>query len=165
MPSNWCPHCDRVMGVAVMTKPFSFSITSWHIMVITIALSVAFMWPTWAAFNGYWLESTRYSHGHLIVLISAYLLYQQKAILDEYLPRPSFLAVPVLASLIFVWLVAVLGSIQALQMIVTPLLIWVLCLALLGWQLARRLILGVGYLYLAVPVWGGGQLHFAVSDR
>ena len=140
-----------------VSRPVSLLLTPWVLVVVLLGLSTVFLWPTWQTLHGYWPESTRYSHGHLVVLISAYLLYRLKPVLSNAELQPALWALLPLSVFIFIWLVAVLGSIQAIHEIVLPLILWTMCLTVFGWKVARRMGLAIGYLYLAIPIWESGN--------
>ena len=142
---------------ADMSRPASLLLTPWVLAVALLGVSTVLLWPTWQTLHGYWPESTRYSHGHLVVLISAYLLYRLKPALSNAELQPALWALLPLFVFIFIWLVAVLGSIQAIHEIVLPLILWTMCLTVFGWKVARRMVLAIGYLYLAIPIWESGN--------
>ncbi len=109
-------------------------------------------------FAYFWLTSQRFSHGHLIVVISAYLLYTRRGAIKSTAARPCFVAFVPLVALLVIWLVAVLASIQAIQQIVLPLILWLMFLAVLGWAIAKQVSVLIAYLYLAIPVWESGNI-------
>ena len=131
--------------------------SSWNLAIAICVLSVVFLWPTWASLHDFWLTSQRFSHGHLILLISAYLLFKQRDTISDIAPRPCFAAFVPLAGLLVIWLVAVLASIQVIHQLVLPLILWTMFLAVLGWAIAKQVWVLVAYLYLAIPVWEGGN--------
>jgi len=140
-----------------MSKSPASPFSSWTLVVALVGLSVLFLWPTWASLNEFWLMSTRYSHGHLIAIISAYLIFVQRDELSRIPARPCIAAFLPLAVLLAVWLVAVLASVQAIHQIVLPAILWLVLLAVTGWAIARRLWAQVAYLYLAIPIWESGN--------
>ena len=131
--------------------------SSWNLAIAICVLSVVFLWPTWASLHDFWLTSQRFSHGHLILLISAYLLFRQRDTIRDIAPRPCFAAFVPLAGLLVIWLVAVLASIQVVHQLVLPLILWSMFLAVLGWAIAKQVWVLLAYLYLAIPVWEGGN--------
>ena len=140
-----------------MSRVSSSWVSPWSLAVAVCVLSVVFLWPTWRSLHESWIVSTRYSHGHLIVLICGYLLYRQREVLSGMNAKPAFLALVPFAVLLTIWLIAVLASIQAIQMAVLPLILGTMLLVVLGWSAAKRLWMFVAYLYLAIPVWESGN--------
>lgn len=140
-----------------MPKFFSAPLSSWHFVVAVCGISVIFLWPTWVSLHEFWLASTRFTHGHLILVIFAYLVFVQRDVLRRLPPRPFFPALVLLAALLAVWLVAVLASIQAIHQLVLPAIIWTMLLVVAGWKVAKGLWAQVAYLYLAVPIWESGN--------
>ena len=130
---------------------------SWNLTIGICVLAVAFLWPTWASLHEYWLTSQRYSHGHLILLISAYLLFKQRDTISNIAPKPCFASFVPLASLLVIWLVAILASIQVMHQMVLPMILWFMFLAVLGWRIAKQVSVPIAYLYLAIPVWESGN--------
>ncbi|MEQ8205759.1 MAG: EpsI family protein [Woeseia sp.] len=131
--------------------------TPWAVLLGIFAVSVLALWPTWLSLHGFWLESSRYSHGYLIVAIIAYMLYCLRPRFAAAPASPSLVGLAGLAGLLSVWTIANLGSIQAIHQILLPAILWLAALSVLGWRLAGVLLLPIGYLYLAVPIWESGN--------
>lgn len=131
--------------------------TPWAVLLAIFAVSVLALWPTWLSLHGFWLESSRYSHGYLIVAIIAYMVYRLRPQFAGAQASPSLLGLAALAVLLSVWSIANLGSIQAIHQILLPAILWLACLSVLGWRLAGILVMPIGYLYLAVPIWESGN--------
>jgi len=140
-----------------MSDTANTQLSSWILIVALCGLSFVFLWPTWISLHEFWLASTRFSHGHLIVLIFGYLLFVQRAEISKMPARPCFVAFLPLTVLLAVWLVAVLASIQSIHQTLLPILLWTMLLAVSGWAIAKRLWVQCAYLYLAVPVWESGN--------
>jgi exosortase len=132
-------------------------LTAWTLVLSACAMSVVFLWPTWESLAGFWFGVNRYAHGPLIVGVFVYLLIHSRDRLQSSLPEPFLAALLPLGFLLCVWLVAVLASVQAIHQIMLPVILWTTFLVLLGWPIAKRLILPTAYLYLAIPVWESGN--------
>ena len=119
-----------------------------------ISVVVLVYWPTSSALWDYWTASySAGSHGPLIALISAWLLYRNRRALNESPVKPVWwLAIPlILMSL--AWLVFWRAHIPALHIILFPALMGFGIAAALGWKAARWVAFPLGFLYFAVPSW------------
>jgi len=116
---------------------------------------------TLLALNQLWLDSARttYTHGHLVALVSLWLLWQQRR------ERAALPFAPSKATLLplFVagaaWVFAVQSGIQAAELVLLPVLLGLAVWAAQGAARARHAAFAFGYLYFAMPVWDfGGDL-------
>lgn len=131
--------------------------SAWTLAWFACGMSVAFLWPTWASLADFWFGINRYSHGPLIVVVCVYMLVSSRAFLRTVSPTPQLLGLVPLSFFLFVWLIAVLASVQAVQFFLLPLILWTLFLVMLGWPVSKRLIVLSAYLYLAIPIWESGN--------
>ncbi|MCP5152377.1 MAG: EpsI family protein [Ectothiorhodospiraceae bacterium] len=100
-----------------------------------------------------WSQSQSYSHAFLLVPISLYLAWSERARIFGGAPRPSLvglLAVPVASA---AWAMAALVDIQVGQELALLAVLACALLAVLGWRNARPLAFPVGFLLLGIPVW------------
>ncbi len=132
-------------------------LTPWNLAAVLFGLSVVFLWPTWIALYDFWMSSNRYSHGPMIIAISAYLFYRQREQFNSQAGATNIPALVPLFALLTIWMIAVLASVQAIQFVILPLILWLMVLTVLGWRSARQLVLPVAYLYLAIPIWESGN--------
>lgn len=100
---------------------------------------------------GVWLSSTAYNHCFLIIPIAAYMVWDRRAKLVGFVPRPEpriLLAVVVLSLL---WLVAAgVGILEARQFVVIA-IFQAVAVGALGWPLYRALLAPFLYLFMLVP--------------
>jgi len=122
---------------------------------LTIALIIgvfAIFWHTSWSIVSIWIRSETFTHGFLILPISAYLIWQRRKVLLLYTPAPNWWGIPLLIGLGLVWLVAhsagVLVLEQLAMMAMIPSLVW----TVLGWQVTWAIAFPLAYLIFAVPM-------------
>jgi len=104
------------------------------------------------AMEAIWATSDTFAHGYFILPISLWLVWRDKENFLQSKIQPSWLALPLLAASLFVWLFAysadinVLGQLSAVTSLV--LLIWLV----IGNKLAWRYKFPLMYLFFAVPM-------------
>ena len=122
--------------------------------ILALAIMVLY-WPSVASLWARWQPDPSYSHGWLIMLVSAWLVYReaQEGRLDH--SRPSWLGVAVIPLLGVTWLLAMAGSIGIVQWLLLPALLFAAAFALYGWTALRRLWFPIGFILFAIPLWAG----------
>jgi exosortase len=112
-------------------------------------------WPSVAALNGYWTDTTdhTYTHGYLVLLTSIWLMLRARKRLAGAPIRPVPAAWAIVLALSAAWLVFWRGAIQDAHLLLLPLLLFFALVATLGWRSARALLFPIGFLYFAMPVW------------
>jgi len=124
----------------------------WFGVVLFCALLFWFTVPTVASLHGAW-SSYYYSHGYLVLVLSALLVVLEIRRLPLAVFAPSWWG---FACLVFFVLVTLLGRASSTQSVVQlawP-LSWIAAIwTLAGWSNARRFALPLGSLYVAIPVW------------
>jgi exosortase A len=120
------------------------------------AISFAVLWSTTASLIERWndTEGKTYTHGYLIVLISAWLIWRDRNRLQIVSPRPFLPALGALGVTSCVWLLSLRSGIQIGHQVLLPVLIWLAIASALGLRIAAISAFSVGYLYFAIPVWG-----------
>lgn len=98
-----------------------------------------------------WSRSQTFAHGFLIVPISLWLAWRQRARLAALPPRPSMAGVLLLCLLGVAWLLADLAYVQVAEQYAATAMLPASVLAILGWPAMRLLAFPLGYLFLAVP--------------
>lgn len=101
----------------------------------------------------FWWESSQYSYGYLVVMVSVYLIWQRRVLLNDIVPVPSMLGLSVLVALSLLWLVSRLVGVVTVEYVsfimMFPVLIW----AVFGNQTGRILFFPLSYLIFATPIW------------
>ena len=109
------------------------------------ALYLARLWLDW--------KEGGYSHGFLVVLLSAYMVYSDRVALSRSGACPCFYALPLVALCALVWSLAGLANTQLVQALVLLPLALSIVWALAGFGVMRQMLLPVLFVGLAIPVW------------
>ena len=122
-------------------------------LTIALVLAVfAIFWQTSWSIVSIWIRSETFTHGFLILPISAYLIWQRRKDLLQYTPAPNWWGIPLLIGLGLVWLVAHSASVLVLEqlamMAMIPTLVW----TVLGWQVTWAIAFPLAFLIFAVPM-------------
>jgi len=132
-----------------------FAITDkrlWLIFIVLILAWAVVYQDSLLAMESIWSTSDTFAHGYFILPISLWLLWRDKENLLQSRVQPSWLALPLLAVSLFVWLLAyaadinVLGQLSAVTSLI--LLIWLVVGNKLAWRYKFPLV----YLLFAVPM-------------
>jgi exosortase A len=127
----------------------------WHIAAAAIGMAcvvlIAGFWDLAEGAVRVWYHSATYTHGFLIIPISAYLIYERRAVFAALAPQP-FLPVLVLLPLGgAVWLVPRIAGVLEAQQFVFIGMLQVVFLAVLGWRAYWALLFPCLYLFFLVP--------------
>ena len=68
-------------------------------------------------------------------------------------PKPAWFGLVLMLGSSVLWLLAYYASIEAIQQLLLPWIIWLFCYSLLGWNLAKQVAFPIGFLYFAIPFW------------
>jgi len=101
---------------------------------------------------GRWGTQEEYSHGYLIPLVSAYLIWERRNLLKTLEFRPSWLPVGVV---VLATAVAVIGEISALYILIhfaLVLIILAMAWSILGWEAFRYVLIPLALLAFAIPL-------------
>lgn len=133
------------------------------------ALIAALVWLcAWYAATGkamvdIWAHTETYAHGFVVAPIALWLVWRMRERLRAMAPRPSWLAVPLLAAAGFAWLLGQLGAVNALAQFSFVAMLVLTVPAILGFRVARALMFPLGFLFFAVPI--GDFLLPTLMDR
>lgn len=110
--------------------------------------------PVLSHLAGQWWDEPDYSHGFLVPLFSAFLLWRRRDALRQVTLRPSWTGMPILCASLCVLIAGSLGAELFLQRIsllgvITGLVVW--CW---GWRMARAAAFPIALLLLMIPLPG-----------
>lgn len=125
---------------------------AWFKGVILLALFVVAYWVPLKTMVGMWWTNEDYSYGFLIPIISAYLLWEKRHILNDLNIKSAWQVLPFLILFILISLYGVLGSSGNVSMPSIPILIILFVTFCFGMDAARRLIFPLVFLVFMVPV-------------
>lgn len=125
----------------------------WPLFVLVAGIALLVYWPTAASLLARWDGDPTYSHGYLIVAVSAWMVWRawRRGELENTAPSPLALLALALAGAL--WLLARASSILIAQQLLLPTLLLVLGGTFFGRRGLLALLVPIGLLYLAVPVW------------
>ena len=125
---------------------------TWLAWAVVLGLLVWVYAPHVAGMVANWWRDPNYSHGFLVPLISAYLIWRQRKELAETVKKPNYLGLAVVAAGLLVLVLGQLAHEFYLRRISLIPVMWGLVLLAWGWRVARRLIFAFAYLILMVPL-------------
>ena len=108
-------------------------------------LALVRIWSDWTNEN--------YSHGFLILGVSVFLIWRQRERLTNSGFKPDFLALAPAVFFSLVWFVSLVGGVQMINVTVPAFLLFSLSWLVFGRAAAKTLLMPIGYLLFAMPVW------------
>jgi exosortase D (VPLPA-CTERM-specific) len=99
-----------------------------------------------------WWNNEDYSYGFLIPIMSAYLLWEKRKIINRIPINPTWSVLPVLVIFVLLSLYGILGSSGNISMPAVPILIILFVGFCFGIEIVKELIMPLGFLFLMVPV-------------
>ncbi|MDD5297577.1 MAG: exosortase A [Rhodocyclaceae bacterium] len=129
---------------------------AWRHGLFAVALSIiwvlAWHWNTVGAMVAIWWRSETFAHGFLVPVISAWLVWRDRARVLAQTPRamPWMLLLQLAAGL--AWLLGELGTVNSLSQLALVTMIVLLVPLLLGLQVTRALLFPLLFLFFAVPM-------------
>ena len=129
---------------------------SWGAVLLGLGLALAalaglYRDSLWAMIET-WNGSETYAHGYLILPISLWLTWEQRAALRTAMPQPTLLPVLLMLPIGLLWLVAQLVDVRVAQEYSVVALLILATWTMIGTPVARRLAFPLLFLLLAVPV-------------
>jgi len=136
---------------AVTPRPRQAWLAACWVLIGTIALLGGIFWREGLDVYRVWVGSTAYNHCFLVLPLVVYLIWERRAELTVAPPRPQLLVLALLPFLSLLWLLAAVLSIHEAQQLIVVTMLEVILLCLLGWDLFRRLMAPLLYLYFLIP--------------
>lgn len=121
-------------------------------LALLLAAILALYGPTFAAMAAIWSRSETFTHGFVVPLIVAWLLWRRRGRLAPLAPLPDFRVVLALIPAGLLWLLGQLASANAVSQLAVVLLLILVAVAMLGPRIAVRIAFPLGFLLFAVPV-------------
>ncbi len=122
---------------------------------IFILLLVSVYWPTVWSMVAIWIRSETFTHGFLIVPISAWLIWQKRSELLAISPKSWLLPVFLILAAGFVWLVAALVDVLVIQQLAVVAILILGVVAIIGLDAAKQILFPLLFLFFAVPMGEG----------
>ena len=121
------------------------------ILLLALAAVVLLYHATFWSMLELWSRSQTFAHGFLIVPISCWLAWRQRARLAALAPQPSWQGLLLLGALGLAWLLADAANVPVVEQYAATAMLPACVLAILGWPAVRLLAFPLAYLFLAVP--------------
>ncbi|WP_298402347.1 exosortase A [Janthinobacterium sp.] len=121
------------------------------ILLLALAAVVLLYHATFWSMLELWSRSQTFAHGFLIVPISCWLAWRQRARLAALAPQPSWQGLLLLGALGMAWLLADAANVPVVEQYAATAMLPACVLAILGWPAVRLLAFPLAYLFLAVP--------------
>jgi exosortase A len=123
---------------------------------IYFLLFIPVFYPAWESLALLWNgHNGDYSHGFLILIITAYLLIRQLSKRSAFTGDINYFFLLILAALSFVWSLTQQANIQIGFQLLLPGIILLSFMSLFGLKRSKIFIFPSLYLIFAMPVWGG----------
>jgi exosortase A len=123
---------------------------------IYFLLFIPVFYPAWESLALLWNgHNGDYSHGFLILIITAYLLIRQLSQKSAFTGDINYFFLLILAALSFVWSLTQQANIQIGSQLLLPGIILLFFMSLFGLKRSKIFIFPSLYLIFAMPVWGG----------
>ncbi len=117
-----------------------------------VALCIGVYFQTAAAMVSIWVRSETFAHAFVVPPLVLWMVWRKRAELSALAPRPSPWMLPVLAVAALAWLLGDLMVANAVAQLAFTAMLVVAVPATLGWDVTRRLIFPLAFLFFAVPV-------------
>ncbi|WP_426071139.1 exosortase A [Janthinobacterium sp. DSP2-3-3] len=120
-------------------------------LLLVLAAIVLLYHATFWSMVELWARSQTFAHGFLIVPISCWLAWRQRARLTALAPQPSRQGLLLLGALGLAWLLADAAHVPVVEQYAATAMLPACVLAIFGWPAVRLLAFPLAYLFLAVP--------------
>ena len=99
-----------------------------------------------------WVRSETFAHGFVVAPISLWLIWRMRDRLRPLEPRPSWLALPLIAAAGFGWLLGEVGAVNAVSQFAFVSMLVLAVPAVLGIRVTRAMLFPLGFLFFSVPI-------------
>ena len=120
--------------------------------LILLAGFILAYYPVLIGLVNAWKGSDEYSHGFLIIPISAYIIWQKKNALSRVAFRPSWIGIIVVVTSLLIYTVARYADILTLAPVAMVLSLFGLVLYLYGFPMFKELFFPLCFLFFMMPV-------------
>ncbi len=135
----------------VLSVPASSWRTALPLVALLIASVLLLYRDTLVAMVGIWSNSSTFTHAFLVPLISAWLIWRQRAELAAHVPSPQIWMLAPMAVAGVLWLLGELGGVNAAAQFAMVGLLVTAVLAVIGLEASRPIWFALGFLFFMVP--------------
>ena len=140
-----------MLAISLPPKPAPAVIAAALAFAVTTAAMVLLFLPSWQSMASIWWNNETYTHGMLVPLVTAWLIWRERAAVAGMTPKPTRLSLPVLIPCGAAWLVAYLAGINSVQHFAVVAMLPCLFVLFFGWRIAWKLAFPLAFLFFAVP--------------
>lgn len=109
-------------------------------------------WETLAAMAQIWWRSETYAHGLIVPPISIWLIWRDRHRLATFRPQPTYWFIPLLAGVVFCWLLGELTAVNALTQFSVIGICVLVVMSLVGLPISKELAFPLIFLFFSVPI-------------
>ena len=125
-------------------------------IVLAMAAWLIASWPTLRVLHSKWMDfGDSYVLGYPLLVAAGWLVYQRRHQLLAITPRPSWVGVFLFVASMLLIYAGRLIQLQIVQQVMLPVSLWCAIFALVGWSVARGVLLPIALQYFGMPVWDG----------
>jgi exosortase A len=121
-------------------------------LLLLLATVLLLYRETALAMVGIWARSDTFAHGFLVPPIVGWLIWRQRHVLADQVPRPVFWLLAPIAAVAAMWLLGDLVGVNSVTQFALVTLLVLVSVALLGPQISRSMLFPLGFLFFAVPI-------------
>jgi exosortase A len=148
---------DALPGLAPLAAPEASvaAAPGWRralatLAIVEVAIIIAYF-STAATMVATWARTETFAHGFVILPISLWLVWRRRTQVASIATRPSWIVLPIMALVGFVWLLGHVAAVNALDEFAFVGLLVLAVPAVLGVTVTRALLFPLGFLFFAVP--------------
>lgn len=150
--STQMPTYSAAMEDSADAASWRFSLLDWVVIAFALAVAVVPFARVLSQLLGMWESAPEYSHCMLIPVISAFLIFRERAVLARMPFEGSWLGVAVLLAGAGLWGIAELSTVWVIEQYAFLVVIYGLTLALVGPEVFRRLWMAMLILLFTIPL-------------
>jgi exosortase len=152
--SQPAPLADTLTAAPAVAAPNRSAAALALLAASAVGLLVWAYWPVLPGLVRQWWNEDEYSHGFLVPLISAGLVWMNRERLATVTARPGYAGVLVMAAAGLTYVTGIVGADLFLQRVSMVLMILGAVLFTAGWAVFKALLFPLGYLFLMIPLPG-----------
>jgi len=141
--------------MAAYQKPRTLPV-AWHAalpaLVLLIAVVLLAYRETALAMVTIWYRSETFTHGFVVLPITLWLIWRQRALLAAMAPRPNFLLLIVVAGLALMWMMGDMVAVNSVTQLALVAMLVATVPAVLGVSVAAAIAFPLAFMFFAVPI-------------
>jgi exosortase len=137
-----------------MSKQTSHHLASSSLMGVLVIMAIVpiLFFQTVQSMVSIWMTNETFTHGFLILPISIWLLWQNKFEISRQSPTPEPKVLLLIASILVIWLISNIVSVQLIQQLSVVALIPAIVWLLYGRNVLLTILFPMMYIFFAVPM-------------